>query len=79
MSKNFAFAPRLMQETAAAHYIGVSPSKLRTLGIPRKISGGNCLFDIRDLDAWADALDYEGDEGWEDTSELDRAFGIAAE
>jgi hypothetical protein len=79
MSKNFAFAPRLMQEPAAAHYIGVSPSKLRSLGIRRKTSDANRLYDIRDLDAWADALEYEGTHECHETQDADRAFGIAAE
>lgn len=79
MSMNYAFAPRLMQEPAAAHYLGVSPSKLRTLKIPRRMSGANRLFDIRDLDAWADALTYDGDEECHDTREADRVFGIAAQ
>ncbi|MCB1347125.1 MAG: DNA-binding protein [Maritimibacter sp.] len=79
MSKNYAFAPRLMQENAAAHYVGVSPSKLRTLGIPRRVSGANRLYDIRDLDAWADALIYDGAEEWHDTREADLVFGLAAQ
>ena len=60
------FAPRLLGEAAAAAYIGVSPSKLRTLDIPRKESGGRKLFDRMDLDEWADSLPYEGGNsgGW---------------
>lgn len=56
----YQFPPRLMQAKAAAHYIGVSPSKLRTLSLPCKRDGGNVLYDVRDLDAYADALPYDG-------------------
>jgi hypothetical protein len=60
------FAPRLLGEAQAAAYIGVSPSKLRTLDIPRKECGGRKLFDRFDLDAWANDLPYEGGaaNGW---------------
>ena len=51
--------PRLMQAKAAAHYIGVSTSKLRTLSLPSKTDGGNVLHDRTDLDAWADTLPYD--------------------
>lgn len=53
------FTPRMMQARAAAHYMGVSPSKLRTLPIPRRVDGGNKLYDRADLDAYIDALPYE--------------------
>lgn len=69
----FHFAPRLMQAKAAAHYLGVSASKLRTLDIPVKVCGRNKLYDILDLDAYADALPYvEGDVS---TRDADEAFG----
>lgn len=61
MSRNFAFVPRLMPEQAAAYYLGFSPNKLRQQGIRRRVSGGNRLYDIRDLDAWADNLRTEGE------------------
>ncbi|HEY9037444.1 MAG TPA: DNA-binding protein [Roseovarius sp.] len=79
MSRNFAFAPRLMPEQAAAHYLGFSPSKLRQQGIPRRVSVGNRLYDIRDLDAWADNLPMEGEQECLEQTLADRAFGIAAE
>jgi len=53
------FPPRLMQVKAAAYYLGVSPSKLRTPGLPCKRDGGNVLYDRVDLDAYADALTYD--------------------
>jgi hypothetical protein len=60
------YAPRLLGEAQAAAYIGVSPSTLRKLDIPRKESGARKLFDRIDLDAWADSLPYEGgnNDGW---------------
>lgn len=50
-----------MQAKAAAHYLGVSPSKLRSLDLPCKRDGGNVLFDRADLDAYADRLPYDGE------------------
>jgi hypothetical protein len=60
------YAPRLLGEGEAAAYIGVSPSTLRKLPIPRKTSGARKLFDRMDLDAYADSLPYEGGDtnGW---------------
>lgn len=65
----YQFPPRLMKAPAAAHYLGVSPTKLRALNLPCKREGGNVLYDIRDLDAFADRLPYEESEssdngGW---------------
>ena len=68
-----------MKAQAAAHYLGVSTSKLQYLGIPRRISEGNKLYDIRDLDAWADNLPTEGQQECQKQTMADRAFGIAAE
>lgn len=65
-------APRLLPTSSAAHYLGISPSKLRTLKIPRKQSGGNRLYDRHDLDMWADDLPYETNES-ENT--CDTVFG----
>lgn len=56
---SFHFPPRLMQAKAAAHYLGISPSKFRGLDLPCKIDGGNALYDIADLDAYADNLPYK--------------------
>lgn len=63
---SIAFPPRLMGEAQAAAYIGLSPSTLRKLPIPRKTEGGRKLFDRLDLDAYADSLPYEGEQdgGW---------------
>jgi hypothetical protein len=54
------FAPRLMPAPQAAHYLGVSVSTLRGLGLPRRRLGGKRVYDRADLDAYADALPYEG-------------------
>ena len=72
----YHFPPRLMQAKAAAHYLGVSPSKLRALELPCKRDGGNVLYDRDDLDAWADTLPYEDrNNGGEGCEEADAAFG----
>ncbi|TCP20693.1 helix-turn-helix transcriptional regulator [Rhodovulum adriaticum] len=82
MSRSFAFAPRLLKAPAAAHYLGISESKLLTTGIPRRVSEGNKLFDIRDLDAWADELPYEGAANCRanstNSAEVDSLFGVGA-
>lgn len=67
------FAPRLMPAPQAAHYLGVSASTLRGLGLPRRELGTKRLYDRRDLDAYADALPYEGG-----APALDRRPRIAA-
>lgn len=66
------FPPRLMAEAQAAHTLGVSVSKLRTMGIRRKRLDGKRVYDRFDLEAFADSLPYE-DEGEENT--CDGAFG----
>ncbi|HAR50395.1 MAG: helix-turn-helix domain-containing protein [Rhodobacteraceae bacterium] len=68
------FTPRLMAARAAAKFLGISESKLRTLAIPRKTFGGNVVWDRADLDAYADSLPYEGGEGlatWDNSGEAD--------
>ena len=65
-----------MPAPAAAYYIGISESKLRTLPIHRLIDGGNRNYDIRDLDAWVDNLRSEGDTQSQPNSSTDDAFGI---
>ena len=50
------FVPLLLPAPAAAHYLGVSETKLRTLGIRRKVLDGKRLFDRRDLDDFANNL-----------------------
>ena len=49
--------PRLMRIELAAKYLGVGPTTLREQGPQPKRHGARVLYDIRDLDRWADALD----------------------
>lgn len=67
------FAPRMMPAPQAAHYLGVSPSTLRTLGLPRRALGGKRVYDKADLEAYADSLPYDGNAGGDNT--CDKAFG----
>jgi hypothetical protein len=48
--------PRLMSEPLAAAYLSISPSTLREHGPAPKRRGRRVLYDLRDLDRWADAL-----------------------
>lgn len=59
------FTPRLMPAPEAAHYLGVSESTLRTLGLPRRELGAKRLYDRFDLDAYASSLPIEGDNATE--------------
>lgn len=72
MPATLEFAPRLMPAPQAAHYLGVSESTLRNLGIPRKQMGGKKLYDRIDLDHVADNLPNDGNVG---ELECDIAFG----
>ncbi len=60
--------PALLGETDAARYLGIGTTTLRGLGIKRRKLGGRRLYDRRDLDAFADALPYEG-EGVQDAAD----------
>jgi hypothetical protein len=73
----FEFTPRLMQAEKAAFYIGVSPSKFRSLGLPRKKFDGNWVYERSDLDAYADSLPYETPQGESQCNEADNAWGRA--
>lgn len=75
------FAPRLLPAPQAAHYLGVSHSKLLTLSIPRRELGGKRVYDRSDLDAFADELPYEAvqkqsSEGEDSCDKADQAFGV---
>ena len=67
------FQPALMRAGDAAFYIGVSPSTLRKLHIPRRVHGGLRLYDRRDLDAFRDGLPYENEN--REVQSCDAAFG----
>lgn len=70
---DLTFPPRLMQARLAAAYLGMSPTKFRTLGLPRKRVGGNVLYDRLDLDAYASSLSTDGEEG---PCEADKVWGF---
>ncbi|WP_313353032.1 DNA-binding protein [Paracoccus sp. (in: a-proteobacteria)] len=57
-----AFAPRLLPAPEAAHYLGISETKLRDLGLPRKVLGAKRLYDRITLDEYASGLPTEGQE-----------------
>lgn len=64
---SYQFPPRLMKAKAAAHYLGLSETKLRALNLPCKRDGGNVVYDKADLDHYADQLPYERqkeDDSW---------------
>lgn len=69
-----AFAPRLMPAPEAAHYLGVSETTLRGIGLPRRELGGKRLYDRIDLDRYASGLPYEGEDEPEINS-CDGKFG----
>jgi len=73
MAVSFDFSPYLMPAPQAAHFLGVSESKLRTLQIPRRMLDGKRLYHRHDLVAYADALSVEGET---DTSQCDVIFGV---
>ncbi len=58
--------PRLMSEPIAARYLSISETNLRAKGPAPKRHGGRILYDIRDLDRWADRL------GGQPLDEVDR-------
>lgn len=69
-----SFPPRLLSVSAAAAYLGLSATTLRGLPIPRRMHNSRRLYDIRDLDAYADALPYEGDS--DEVTRCDERFAM---
>ena len=66
MAKVLSFPPRLMRAINAAAYLGMSETKFRELVHAGKIArpkrqDGLVSWDIRDLDAFADALPRDDD------------------
>ena len=51
-----AYPPRLMSEHEAARYLSIGTTMLRKHGPQAKRLGRRILYDVRDLDRWADAL-----------------------
>ncbi len=61
-----AYPPRLMRRHEAARYIGVSATTLEVLVAENQIAPGKkvrgcTVWDVRDLDAFSDALPYIGE------------------
>jgi hypothetical protein len=73
MPHSLDFAPILMPAPQAAHYIGVSESKLRDLPIPRRVLGAKRLYLRTDLDAYAFGLPTETADSGGNT--CDEVFG----
>ena len=69
------FLPRLLPAPEAAHYLGISASKLRDLEIPRRILGAKRLYDRYDLDAYASDLPIEGEGVITDAGEVNTCAG----
>ncbi len=72
------YQPRLMSASEAARYIGMSETTLRSLGLPRRVWGKRRLYDRYDLEAFVNAMGYEGeqiDTAERDREECDRLFG----
>lgn len=60
--------PRWLGASDAARYLGMSPSTLRKLDLPRKRVGALALYERADLDAFADSVPYEGEAAEEANS-----------
>lgn len=73
---DITYAPRLLGAADAAAYLGVSPTTLRALPIPRRVLGGRRLFDRLDLDRYASDLPYEGEGAGDEVDACDRHFGL---
>jgi len=73
-----AFRPRLMRKSEAAAYLGISPSRLVTLDIPHKQDGRCRLYEVADLDAYADAIPYADRQDQEraEAEQCDALFGV---
>lgn len=72
---SLTYRPRLLSVSEAAAYLGLSASTLRGLPIPRRVHNSRRLYDIRDLDTYADALPYEGETG-DEVAACDKLFGV---
>lgn len=65
---------RLLRRVDAATYLGVSPSLLDELEIPARRLRSIRLYDLRDLDAFASALPYAGEDPEENPCDSIEAF-----
>jgi hypothetical protein len=68
-----ALPRRLLGEADAAAYLGIGATNLRGLGLPRRVLGTRRLYDVADLDAFADGLPYEGEAGG---NTCDQVWGV---
>lgn len=68
--RSISFLPRLLPAPEAAHYLGISETKLRGLGLPRRVLDGKRLYDRLALDEYASGLPVEG-EAAEDQNTCD--------
>ncbi|MEM1345750.1 MAG: helix-turn-helix domain-containing protein [Pseudomonadota bacterium] len=81
MAQSASFLPRAMGEADAAKYIGLSPTTLRSLGIPRRVYGSRRLYERADLDDFLNNLPFESPkgvaptEGSETCDDAKKAFG----
>lgn len=69
--------PRLLGERLAADYLGIGATTLRDRGPEPKKIGSRTLWDRRDLDRWADALDGQpltDEEKAAESREVERRF-----
>lgn len=69
--------PRLLNEPMAAAYLSIGTTTLRAHGPQAKRRGKRVLYDIRDLDRWADRLGGQPlDEAEEaaESKEVERRF-----
>lgn len=64
--------PRLLKEPEACEYLSIGKSTLRDHGPAPKRLGRSVLYDIRDLDRWADALDGQPLEESDQRKEAER-------
>lgn len=69
--------PRLMSERDAAAYLSIGGTTLRDRGPAPKKVGSRTLWDRRDLDRWADALDGQSlteQESIAESKDVERRF-----
>lgn len=69
-----AFPPRLMTVEQACYYLSIGRTTLRDCGPAPKRFGSRVMYDIIDLDRWADSLD-----GKPLTPEQTKAEGLSVE
>lgn len=69
--------PRLLKEPDACEYLSIGKTVLREHGPEPKRLGRSVLYDIRDLDRWADRLDdqpLEPDDHLKEAAHVEDTF-----